>query len=36
MLCGGQVFEQVSALRECFFLEFQETFDERFHAVYLQ
>jgi len=31
MLGGGHVLEQVGALRKGFFLELQETVDERFH-----
>jgi hypothetical protein len=32
MLRGGQVFEQVGALRKHFLLKLQKTFDERLHA----
>jgi hypothetical protein len=35
MLGGGQVFEQVGALRKSFVLELQKTFDERFHGDFL-
>ncbi|MNG40971.1 hypothetical protein D3C84_1298490 [compost metagenome] len=35
MLGGGQVFEQVGALRKGFFLELQKTVDERFHDRFL-